>query len=61
MHDTDKYSKHSLIIRPVWLNGCVFVYQASSCGFESRCSHLGARFKVLALISIDQIATGSGC
>ena len=25
---------------PVWLNGSVFVYQLSSCGFESRCSHI---------------------
>ena len=48
MHRTDKYSqihhtyKHSLhrsIIWPVWLNGWVFVYKASVCGFESSCSH----------------------
>ena len=25
---------------PVWLNGRVFLYELSSCGFESRCSHL---------------------
>ena len=25
---------------PVWLKGWVFVYILSSCGFESRCSHL---------------------
>ena len=25
---------------PVWLNGWVFVYELSVCGFESRCSHL---------------------
>ena len=25
MHHTDKYSEHSLIIRPVWPNGWVFV------------------------------------
>ena len=24
---------------PVWLNGWVFVYELSGCGFESRCSH----------------------
>ena len=26
--------------RPVWLNGWVFVYELSSCGFKSRCCHL---------------------
>ena len=27
-------------LRPVWLNGWVFVYQLSGCGLESRCFHL---------------------
>ena len=27
-------------IRPVWLNGWVFVYELSDCGFESCCSHV---------------------
>ena len=40
MHRTDKYSRHSSIIWPVWLNGWVFVYELSSCGFEFRCCHL---------------------
>ena len=40
MYRTDKYSKLSSIIWPVWLNGWVFVYELSGCGFESRCSHL---------------------
>ena len=40
MHRTDKYSQHSSIIWPVWLNCWVFVYELSGCGFESRCSHL---------------------
>ena len=40
MHRTDKYSQHSSIIRPVWLNDSVFVYELSGCGFESSCSHL---------------------
>ena len=39
MHRTDKYSQHSSIIWPAWLNGCVFVYELSGCGFESSCSH----------------------
>ena len=30
--------------RPVWLNGWVFVYELSGCGFESRCSHLNFRY-----------------
>ena len=34
MYHTDKYSQHSSIIWPVWLNGCVFVYKLSGCGFE---------------------------
>ena len=29
---------------PVWLNGWVFVYELSGCGFESSCSHLNFRF-----------------
>ena len=40
MHRTDKYSQHSSIIWLVWLNGWVFVYELSGCGFESRCCHL---------------------
>ena len=44
MHRTDKYSQHSSIIWPVWLNGLVFVYELSGCGFESSCSHLNFRF-----------------
>ena len=43
MHRTDKYSQHSSIIWPVWLNGWVFVYELSGCGFESSCSHLNVR------------------
>ena len=45
MHRTDKYSQHSSIIWPIWLNGWVFVYELSGCGFESRCSHLNFRFR----------------
>ena len=44
MHRTAKYSQHSWIIWPVWLNGWVFVYELSGCGFESSCSHLNFRF-----------------
>ena len=45
MHRTDKYSQHSSIIWPVWLNGWVFVYELNGCGFESSCSHLNFRFR----------------
>ena len=43
MHRTDKYAQHISIIWPVWLNGRVFVYELSGCGFESRCCHLNFR------------------
>ena len=33
------------VIWPVWLNGWVFVYELSGCGFESSCSHLNFRFR----------------
>ena len=32
--------KELLVRRPVWINGWVFVYELSGCGFESSCSHL---------------------
>ena len=35
----------SLAIRPVWLNGWVFVYELSGCGFESSCSRLNFWFR----------------
>ena len=40
MHCIDKYSQHSSIIWPVWLNGWVFVYELNGCGFESSCNKL---------------------
>ena len=43
MHCTVKYSQHSSIIQPVWLNG--WVYELSGCEFESRCSHLNFRYR----------------
>ena len=44
MHRTDKHSQRRSIIWPVWLNGWVFVYKLSGCGFESRCYHLNFRY-----------------
>ena len=38
MHGTDKYSRTAQSFRPVWLNGWVFVYELSGCGFESSCN-----------------------
>ena len=34
MYRTDKYSQHSSIIWPVWVNGGVFDYELSGCGIE---------------------------
>ena len=45
MHHTDKYSQHSSVIWPVWLNGLVFVDELSGCGFKSRWSHLNFRYR----------------
>ena len=55
MHCTDKYSQHSSIIWPVWLNGWVFVYELSDCGFESNCSHLNLRFRTCLELFKDKM------
>ena len=39
IHQTDKFLQHRSITWPAWLNGCVFVYKLSGCGFETCCSH----------------------
>ena len=44
MRRTDKYSQHSSIIWQVWLNGWLFVYGLSGCGFESCYCHLNFRY-----------------
>ena len=44
MYRTDKYSEHSAIIWPVWLNSWVLVYESNGSGFESSCSHLNLKF-----------------
>ena len=41
-----------LSLWPVWLNGCVFVYNLSGCGFESHCSHL-KNFDTCFFIFVD--------
>ena len=40
----NKLSKHSSIIRPVWLSGWVIVYELSGCGIGSCCIHLNLDF-----------------
>ena len=44
MHSRDKYLEHSSIIRPVWLNGWVFLYELSGSGFETSYSHFNFKF-----------------
>ena len=44
MQSTDKYSQHSSIIWPVWLNGWMFMYKLSGCGFKLRCYHSDFRY-----------------
>ena len=51
MHRTDKYSQHSSIIWPVWLNGWVFLYELRGWGFESSCSHVNISYISGAYIS----------
>ena len=31
-------------LEPVWLNGWVFIFELSGCGFDSCCSHVNFRF-----------------
>ena len=42
--NTQPFSQTGQMIEPVWLNGWVFVYEISGCGFESHCSHLNFIF-----------------
>ena len=44
---TSKYSHHSLIISPVWVNGWVFLYDQSGCGFECHFSYILAKLSDL--------------
>ena len=39
-----KYSQHSSIIWPIWLNNSVFLYKLSGCWFRSSCSHSDVKF-----------------
>ena len=45
-HRKDMYPQLSSNIRLVWLNGWVFVYELSDCGFASIWSDLNFRFRV---------------
>ena len=44
------HSQQSSIIWPVWLNGWLFVYELSGCGFESSCSHLNLTYWFIAFV-----------
>ena len=46
MHCADKHWQHRSIIWLVWLNGLVFFYELSGCGFGSTCSQLNLIFSV---------------
>ena len=61
MHHTDKYSQHNTIIWPVWLNGWVFVYELSGCGFESSCHHLNFRFRACFQQGVPDIQATIEC
>ena len=43
MYRTDYYSQESRVLWSVCLNGWVFVYELSGCGFVFSCSHLTLR------------------
>ena len=58
MHRTYKYSQYSSIIWPVWLNGWVFLYELSGCGFESQYCHVNLsfhNFKICRISAINKI------
>ena len=44
MHRTGKYSQHSSVILPVWINGWVFVYELSGFEFQCLCYHSNTRY-----------------
>ena len=46
MQCIDKYSHHSSIISPVWLNGSVFLYEVNDCDIESPYCHLNFRYGI---------------
>ena len=57
MHQTDKYSQHSSIIWPVWLNGWEFVYEID-CELESRFCHLENKHFIFVWYSLVEIGIG---
>lgn len=44
MYLTDKNSQNSSVVWPVWLISWVFLYEISSCVFQSHCIHLVFRY-----------------
>ena len=44
-----------------WLNGWVFVYELSGCGFESSCSHLTFRYCACFELGVPYIQATTEC
>ena len=61
MHRTDKYSKHSSIIWPVWPNGLVFISELSVSVFVSSCSHLNFIFRACFEQGVPYIQANMEC
>ena len=45
LSDCNGAQTHNHLVRKRALNGWVFIYELSGCGFESPCSHLNFRFR----------------
>ena len=61
IHHTGHYSKDSSIMCPVWLNGWVFIYKVSGCGFKFRCSPLNFRYPAVSRKEFLNIQAFIGC
>ena len=61
MHRTDDYSQHNSIMWPVWLNGWVFIYKLSGCGFVLRCSHATLNITSVSRKKLLEIHTTIEC
>ena len=61
MNRTDKYSQHSKIIWPAWLNGSVFVYELSGFGFDSRCCYQISAYTDKFIFANKFVKKGASC
>ena len=55
MPHTDKYSQHSSITCPVWINGWVFIYKLGGGEFESCYYHLNFRYRTCFEQFLEQL------